>query len=138
QVHGDDGGAAGDMGGHDGGEPDGADAEDDDARTGVGMQRVEHRPGPGLDATAEGAEELQRRAAVDLHHVALVGQGVVGEGRLPEEVPVDGGATVGDGGRLVRPEAAEVQVVEAGAVRRRAFLAGDALAAGHEAHHHVV
>src|SRR5207237_8090279 len=76
QVDGDDRGAAGDVGGHDGGEAQGADAEDDEARPGVRVERVEDGDAAGLDAAAERAERLQGRAPVDLDHVAAVGQGV--------------------------------------------------------------
>ena len=121
------------------GEADRADAVDGDEVLGTGPQLVPHRADPGDDAAAERGEHREVGGAVDLHERALVGDRVLGERGLAEEVGVGRLAAQPRRARVGAADVAEHVPREPGrAVGGMAAAAGRAVAAGGEAHQHPV
>ena len=137
-VDADDRRAARDHAGHDRREPDCTCSEDGQGAAGRSAEAVEHPAGAGLDAAAEGGRDLQRDRVRERDDVALAGDGVGGEARLPEEMPVDELAVARERTRAVGARRGEVVGPEVVAVGRPARTAGGAVAARVEAHAHAL
>jgi hypothetical protein len=139
----DDLGGAGDYGSEDGAEANPACAEDHNAAPGLYLEGVDDAAGTGLDATAHRAEDAQQLVGgvvVDLDDVAGERDGVLGEGRLAEEVSGDLVVVVGgvDRAGSVCAHTGLVECTGVVAVGRAALEAVAALATGREGQQHLV
>ena len=119
-------------------EPDRTHAVHDQAVVLRGLDHVEHGAGAGLEPAAVRRQQGQVELGVDLHAVVGVRQRVRGQAGLAEEVAEHRAAVALERGAAVHPHAHVVEQQGLVAVAHLARPALGAVAAGAEAHHHVV
>src|SRR5262249_11025674 len=88
-IDGDDRIAACDPRRHQPGEADPTDPVNRDRLTGGGLHHIQHRPGTGLQTTAEGAQRFNWCVAADLDDVFGRGEGEIRERGLLKEAGID-------------------------------------------------
>jgi hypothetical protein len=85
-VHRDDRGGARDLGRHDRAQAHRPGTKGHEAGAGMDLERIQDRACSGLDTATQRPDQFERYILGHAHHIALVGQGIFGEGGLPEEV----------------------------------------------------
>ncbi len=117
---------------------DAADAEHRKRLPGANLEIVQDRAGSGLDTASQGTQKLERRVFADLHNVALGGDRVRSERRLPEEIAVNRRTAAGQMMAVVRTIAEEIQRELLMAIGRLALAATPAMTAIRKRQHHMV
>ncbi len=120
------------------GQADGSAAEHDQAVGGRRLEHVQHGAGAGLEAAAVRCDLGQVDGLVDDHAVVGVGDGVLGEAGLAEEVAEDGRPVAAVRRAAIHPHAHVVEQQRRVAVADQVVRAVLAAAAGPEREHDVV